>query len=275
MYFPSGKLLVPLFLLTVFYRNSKALDGHQNCSSLCGDHNISSPFRLKDFPEKCGDHRYNLSCEQNQLVMYWQSGKYRVLSINYEKYTIRVRDANIVELDSSSLPGNSLTDYNFSVPGPYTSPTEARYEHGTWLGYRLNTNMIYVRCERPLDSPGFVDTAPCFRTSNGSATSTSSSLSSSYSYVNVGSETLWDLGLDDDCGIQLIYITSRLAPKNSQSWSCTDIHNMLLGGFELSWLNSFCQDPGDSAYLQGKEPYCDGKVPFIDFSFLGSSKSIN
>ncbi|KAI9074610.1 hypothetical protein K1719_043451 [Acacia pycnantha] len=93
--------------------------------------------------------------------------------------------------------------------------------------------MIYVRCEGPLDSPGFVDTAPCFRTSNGSATS--SSLSSSYSYVNVGSETLWDLGLEDDCGI-----TSRLAPKNSQSWSCTDIHNMLLGGFELSWLNSLC-----------------------------------
>ncbi|KAI9074612.1 hypothetical protein K1719_043453 [Acacia pycnantha] len=214
MCYSSGKLMEALFLIMLLCKPCKALDGHQNCSSSCGDHNIWSPFRLKDSPEKCGDHRYNLSCEQNQLVMYWQSGKYRVLSVNYENYTIRVRDANIVELDSSSLPGNSLTEYNFSLWGPYTSTIEARYENGTWLTNGLNTNMIYVRCERPLHSPGFVDTAPCFRTSNGSATS---SLSSSYSYVNVGSETLWDLGLDDDCGIQLIYITSRrLAPKNSR-----------------------------------------------------------
>ncbi|KAI9074615.1 hypothetical protein K1719_043456 [Acacia pycnantha] len=154
MGYSCGKLMEALFLIMLFCRTCKASGEHPNCSTSCGDHNIISPFRLQDSPEKCGDHR----------------------------------------------------------------------------------------CEHPVDSLGFVDTAPCFNTSNASVSS-----SSSYSYVNVGSKTLWYLGLDDDCGIQLIYMTSWPALENNQNqsaWSCTDIHNMLLYGFDFSWLNSFCQDPG-------------------------------
>ncbi|KAI9074571.1 hypothetical protein K1719_043412 [Acacia pycnantha] len=251
----SGKLLVVLCLIMLFCRTCKALDGHQNCSSLCGDHNVRSPFRLKDSPEKCGDHRYNLSCEQNQLVMYWESVRYSVLFINYENYTIRVRDSNIVELDSSSLPGYSLTYYNFSKWDPYTSTINARNENGVWQWYGLNTNMIYVRCEHPVGSPKFVDTATCFKTSNGSV------ISSPNSYAYVGSGFVGDVGLEDDCLVEMMYMTSWPALKNNQSaWSCTDIHNMLLHGFELSWLNSFCQDSGDGYEIiigvGGNQPRC-------------------
>ena len=145
----TEKLLLVLFLILFMFRTSKALEEHNNCSSSCGDLNVRSPFRLKDSPENCGDKRYELSCKQNQVVMYLQSGKYIVLSIDYDNYTIRVRDSSIVELDSSStsLPIYSLSDYNFSKWDPYTSTIDARNENGVFQYYILNTNMVYVRCE--------------------------------------------------------------------------------------------------------------------------------
>ncbi|XP_028774274.1 G-type lectin S-receptor-like serine/threonine-protein kinase At2g19130 isoform X2 [Neltuma alba] len=220
----STQFLVALFLIMLFCRTCKASDGgHQNCSHLCGHLNVSSPFRLNDSPEQCGYLRFNLSCEHNQLVMYWQSGRYSISSIDYENRTIRVRDANIVELDSSSPPEYSLTYYNFSNENEVVT----RFRR-----YDGNMMMMFVKCEHPLHSPGFVDTAPCFNTSKGAAASSSSY---SYVHVNVGYGTLGGLGLDDGCGIELIYMTSCPTAQSNQSWSCIDIHNMLLYGFDLYW----------------------------------------
>ncbi|XP_054808557.1 rust resistance kinase Lr10-like isoform X2 [Prosopis cineraria] len=253
----QAKLPVAMILIMLLCRTCKALDGHQNCSSLCGDHNVISPFRLKDSAEECGDHRYELSCERNQLVLHWQSGSYNVVSINYENYTIRVRDSNIVELDSSSLPRDSLTDYNFSKWDPYTSTIDAHDENGVLLWYGLNRDMIYVRCEQSVDSLEFVDTYRCFKSSNGSVSSSSSS-SSSDLYAYVGSGYVGDVGLEDDCRIEAMYMTSWPA-WNNQSRSCADINHMLVYGFELSWLNSFCPESGDDyvIILGGRKPRCE------------------
>ena len=78
--------------------------------------------------------------------------------------------------------------------------------------------------------------------------------------MNVGSETLSDLALDNGCDIELIYMTSWPAHKNKHSaWSCTDIHNMLLYGFELSWLGALCHNAYgvDIGYFnETKHPSC-------------------
>ncbi|XP_054808111.1 LEAF RUST 10 DISEASE-RESISTANCE LOCUS RECEPTOR-LIKE PROTEIN KINASE-like 2.2 [Prosopis cineraria] len=262
MCFSSAHLLVALLLMVAFYKNCKASDGYKNCSGLCGHHTVSSPFRLRDFAEQCGDHRYELSCEHNQLVLYSQSGRYSVLSINYENYTIRVRDAEVVELNYSSLPRDSLTDYNFSYRDPYALTIETNYEDGSGAYNRLTKIMIYVRCKSPVDASVFVDTAPCFKNSSRSVAA-----ASSYVYASViGRETAGEWGLGDDCGIEIMYMTSWPAPKN-QSWSCEDIHNMLVYGFELSWLNSDCLKVGGYAYLdESKQRHCAGSsINYIIF----------
>ncbi|XP_028774282.1 uncharacterized protein LOC114731313 [Neltuma alba] len=68
-----------------------------------------------------------------------------------------------------------------------------------------------------------------------------------------------DVGLEDDCRIEVMYMTSWPALKN-QSSSCTDIHNMLLCGFELSWINSFCPHSGHDYEIilgvGGEKPRC-------------------
>ncbi|XP_054808110.1 rust resistance kinase Lr10-like isoform X2 [Prosopis cineraria] len=252
MCFSSAHLLVALLLMVAFYKTCKASDGYKNCSGLCGHHTVSSPFRLRDFAEQCGDHRYELSCEHNQLVLYWQSGRYSVVSIDYENLTIRVKDANVVELNYSSLPGYSLTDYNFSYWDPYNPTVLTRSEDASWDYNRLTKIMIYVRCKNPVDSSVFADTAPCFKNSSRSVAA-----ASSYVYASViGRETAGEWGLGDDCGIELMYMTSWPDRKN-QSWSCEVIHNMLVYGFELSWLNSDCLKFGVYAYLdESKQRHC-------------------
>ncbi|KAK4260205.1 hypothetical protein QN277_003351 [Acacia crassicarpa] len=257
----SGKLLVDLCLILSFCRTCKASDGGEKCSSWCGDVNVSSPFRLMDSPEGCGDYRYELSCEQNQTLLYLKAGRYDVLCINYENYTIRVRDSDVLESGHRkiSLPAYFSTELDLSysnLDNPFTTTILTHFGSGLF-GFELKQlakNMIFVRCRNPVHSPRFVDTAPCFNTSNASVAS-----SSSYLYMNVGSETLRDLELDDGCGVELMYMTSWPAWKNNQfDWSCTDIHNMLLYGFELSWLRALCNSVyGDFAYLnQTKHPDC-------------------
>ena len=79
----------------------------------------------------------------------------------------------------------------------------------------------------------------------------------SYAYVSSG--YVWDVGLEKDCRIEMMCMTSWFALENQYSaWSCTDIHKMFLYGFELSWLNSFCPDSGHDyeIILGGKEPHC-------------------
>ena len=146
MCYSSAKLVVALCLITSLCIACKASDGAYNCSSSCGDHNISFPFRLIDSPKECGDILGELTCEKNQLFLYLKSMRYRVLSIDYDQQTIRLRDVSIEELDSSSLPHYSLTRYYFIGLDMYYVPSSN------------NNIMIYVRCEHPVDSPGFIDT---------------------------------------------------------------------------------------------------------------------
>ncbi|KAL6129525.1 hypothetical protein ACLB2K_072875 [Fragaria x ananassa] len=191
---------------------------HQHCQpSSCGDiDNISYPFRLIGDPRKCGDFRYNLSCENNLTVLHLYSEKYYVLAINYENGTIRVVDVNFRKDNCSSLPTYSLTRYNFHNYGdPY-------YIYMTYKQEVLSKLIIFMTCDtRPGNiSPLFVDTAPCINATSG------------HSFVNT--DSLHASDLLDSCQTELVVLSSWNGAKDVNR-SYLDIHNELLYGFEISW----------------------------------------
>ncbi|XP_062001080.1 LEAF RUST 10 DISEASE-RESISTANCE LOCUS RECEPTOR-LIKE PROTEIN KINASE-like 2.3 [Rosa rugosa] len=243
MYLPmiTGRLpmkaILVLLLLVLCTAACHAKDDPHHCEpSSCGDiHNISYPFRLNDDPNKCGDLRYNLSCENNLTVLHFYSGKYYVLAINYGNATIRVVDANVRKGNCSSIPRNSLASYNFSDEDPYSIYI--------WKGANLSNSdmlelskpIIFMTCEtRPVNSSLYMDTAPCINAKSGRSFVITESLNVS---------DLWD-----SCRIQLmVLISSSIGTKDMNS-SYIDIHNELLYGFELSWLKRYTQGPNWSRW---------------------------
>ncbi|XP_040368752.1 rust resistance kinase Lr10 isoform X2 [Rosa chinensis] len=225
-----------------------AKDDHHCEPSSCGDiHNISFPFRLNDDPKKCGDQRYSLSCENNVTVLHWYSGKYYVLAINYGNYSIRVVDANVRKGNCSSIPRNSLASYNFSYyDDPYSTSQYRKYQNRTREVIQLSKPIIFMTCEtRPVNSSLYVETAPCVNATSG------------HSFVIT--QTLNASDLWDSCRIQLmVLISSSIGTKDKNS-SYIDIHNELLYGFELSWVQSYGRS-GDYCSIEGdtNEVYCSG-----------------
>ncbi|KAK9912525.1 hypothetical protein M0R45_036387 [Rubus argutus] len=220
---PSPARFIVLLVLGSCCVACHSKDHHCEPSS-CGDiRNISYPFRLNHDPEKCGDSRYNLFCENNLTVLYLYSGKYNVRSINYENYTIRVVDANVREDNCASLPRYSLASYNFSDEDPYSMFLRRGNTFWDSERFELSKPIIFITCEtRQVNEPLSVDTAPCIDVSSG------------HSFINIGSLIASDLR--DSCRIELMVLTSSWIGTNS---SYIDIHDGLLYGFELSWLRSY------------------------------------
>jgi hypothetical protein len=238
---PSLTLVVVLLLL-IFSYNVDGDDEHQeSCSRRCGVHNISHPFRLKDSPEKCGDKRYILSCEDNnQLILYYEfeeyHGKYYVQSINYNNFTIRLLDFNLASSNNSIPRYFSLGIYNFS--SYYDSPYLTYYQYKNRIDHRLTKSILYVSCPNCTDQHSYVvdEGANCL--SNSSYSQYENSF-----YVDGYGKTLSELGLRDGCRIEFMFLTSwSLEDGNNNNISCMDIDRMMSYGFEVSWVNSLCKD---------------------------------
>ncbi|KAM5551376.1 rust resistance kinase Lr10-like [Rosa sericea] len=223
---PARLVLLLLGLCTAACHAAK--DDHDCEPSSCGDiHNISYPFRLNDDPKKCGKSMYNLSCENNVTVLHLYSGKYYVLAINYGNYTIRVVDANVRKGNCSSIPRNSLASYNFSDEDPYDIDIWKGANWGNADRFVLSKPIIFMTCEtRPVNSYLYMDTAPCINATSG------------HSFVITGG--LYASDLWDSCRIELMVLTSSSIGIKDVNSSYIDIHNELLYGFELSWLDSNC-----------------------------------
>ncbi|KAF3432844.1 hypothetical protein FNV43_RR23946 [Rhamnella rubrinervis] len=231
-------------------------DNHQCPPSSCGKiHNISYPFRLKDDPKHCGRKRYTLSCENNITILYLYSGKYNVEAINYNNYTIRLVDSNFHKGNCSFIPLYSLASFNFSYSDLYSTVLY----RAKLLPIPLVETRIFMTCENPVNSPLYVDTAPCI-----------TSKRPYYSYIMVRGNLSVDR-MEDSCRTQLVVMSSwkrkNIKKKNTTS-SYMDIHNELLYGFELSWLITFLKkDPGpyDNCYLndsgKGVTCYVDNSCP--------------
>ncbi|WKA07582.1 hypothetical protein VitviT2T_025388 [Vitis vinifera] len=225
-----------IFLLLLLPTTCKAKLNHHLCHSSCGNiPDISYPFRLKDDRPRCGERKYELACENNRTILQLNSGRYYVEEINYTRETIRVVDTGLKKDDCSSLPLHSLTYANFSYGDPYR------------LSYETS-DVNFIDCEAPINSPLYIDMAPCSRNS-----SSNSSLSSmqTYSYVVVRHMALLDL--EDSCSVGLVVGFSTRGQKIDNS--LPDIHNRLLYGVDLRWFNCF-------GFLLC--PSCDGKDNLMD-----------
>ncbi|GAU21221.1 hypothetical protein TSUD_11390 [Trifolium subterraneum] len=207
---------------------------------------IKYPFRLKNDPTTCGDPRYELSCENNMTVLTLFSGKYYVKSINYTNYTIRLVDPGIDEDDCSSIPRYYLYISNFT--SYYNSYSHHQEEHPyQTIQHRINGNnntglpmfqhVIYMNCSNPVrDDPVYADTASCI---NGK----------SHVYAIAGDLKVGNLK-DDDCHVEVVTAVSFFSYNYSsddwiipnEKYSYREIHKMLVGGFEVSWMNAPCQD---------------------------------
>ncbi|KAF1893226.1 hypothetical protein Lal_00001671 [Lupinus albus] len=252
---PFVPLMMSLLIvsLILFYGSSSCNAKHAlNCSRFCGVHNISHPFRLNDSPKHCGKMNYTLSCENNELKLYWKSKEYYyVQSINYNNYTIRVVDANIVHhYHHSFLPPSSLPPYSYPSFELYRSYQYLELSSYPYYGMKILTKVVtYMRCPYPV----MHGTATCMK-ENGSYIGEGSVFR-----VNAGNDTLQDLRVGDSCRIEFMQPTSWPEEYYNQSnISCTDIHNMLLYGFELSWLQSFCAETDYFVQLDyDNNPHCD------------------
>jgi hypothetical protein len=230
-----GLMMVLIVVLVLIHEACSANDSDHLCApSSCGTiYNISYPFRLESDPKNCGDKRYNLSCENNQTVLYLQDGRYYVREINYTSYTIRIVDPGILNDNDSFIPRYPLYEENFSSENPY----EARFS-------LTGSVMIFVKCENPVDSRYHLNISACFP---------NSSLSNSKRYIYV-LYMMYSEYLGDLCQVEQMLLSSRQDPifiddTFGNNISCTDFYNEQRG-FELSWYLAYCGNCSyDNCYL--------------------------
>jgi hypothetical protein len=237
--------LTVLIVVFLVHQTCSAEDSHVCPPSSCGNiPKISYPFRLEGDPEHCGDPRYNLSCENNQTVLNLYAGKYYVREINYSNYTIRVVDPGILNDTDSFIPRYSLDYTNFSSRDPYKLKSYA--------------TLVFVNCEKPLNSGMRVDISSCFK--NGVYSSNSSlSHSKRYRYVLLDAE--WGF-LADLCQVEQISLSPERYVDDFRNDSCTDIHNKFSFGFELLWYQVYCPKSCRNGYCyldEANNVTCDQK----------------
>jgi hypothetical protein len=167
--------------------------------------------------------------------------KYYVQAINYSDFTIRLVEAAVQKDDCFSIPHHSITEYQLLRNYYYEI-------------YGATSSVLTFLCckNQILNPPDYImDASSC---KNGSGTAYNSSLSSSisspscvdmegHSYVMVDGDIINDV--PDLCRINLIYSV----PKNMTNMSYTDVHDILVYGFELSWFSFCCYN--------GKENRCN------------------
>ncbi|KAF5450850.1 hypothetical protein F2P56_031167 [Juglans regia] len=220
---------------------------HHSCAPSCGNLTISHPFRLKGDPPNCGSPwPYELSCENNSTVLYLFGGKFFVRQINNSRSTIRVVDAGIFDHQkdnhSAFIPHYFLNHANFSMLSFYTTDN-LNLKGSFWpSASELSNVTVILKCQKAVNSPSYhvyLNTSTC-SDNYGSASSSNSSLISHskpyYTYVKVGKTNVMDV--ENSCKIEQMSLTSWPGRIPSPNISCTDLRNIFLYGFELSWIGS-------------------------------------
>ncbi|KAI8571401.1 hypothetical protein RHMOL_Rhmol01G0117200 [Rhododendron molle] len=211
-----------LFLLLLSVTCSYG-DQNQEFINSCGDiHNITFPFQLQGDPShNAYDQYFALTCdENNRAVLNLLSGKYYVQSINYNTHSIRIVDVGIQTNDiCSSFPLSSLTRTDFdSGVGPYRT--------SSWS--RSTAVVLFLSCERPIQSPLYINT-------NGNCITGDEPGNGYYSYVVVKDVSIQDF--PDSCFLDQVTGSSspRLISTGGWNLSWLDLNRELAYGFELSW----------------------------------------
>ncbi|WRX29665.1 Protein kinase domain - like 10 [Theobroma cacao] len=178
--------------------------------TLCGYVNISFPFRLTSQPRKCGDHRYELECDNNnRTTLVMKHGRFYVQNISYGNHTIQVVDASLGKNDCS-LPRSSFI---------FGHPCKLPY----WVSYPTSSNMYLVNCTTPMKSSLYVDASRCHNRSSHPPTY--------FYFLDQGTRPV------DFCQFCTVDAQVPVGLENISNMSTLAIYKNLLLGFELSWMD--------------------------------------
>ncbi|XVF79256.1 hypothetical protein PTKIN_Ptkin14bG0206600 [Pterospermum kingtungense] len=108
---PLSGLIMAAAVLLLFPEACNARSKSSSCGfTFCGEVNISHPFRLTTQPHHCGDHKFELDCDNNnnRTSLVLKHGRFYVRNISYDRHKIQLIDSNLSRSDDCSLPTNSL-----------------------------------------------------------------------------------------------------------------------------------------------------------------------
>ncbi|XP_065866411.1 uncharacterized protein [Euphorbia lathyris] len=225
----TQKLLFCYFIFLLLFLFKISIANEYSCApSSCGDiHNISYPFRLKTDPKACGVDTYELSCENNSTVLYFndQLTKLNVKAINYDNYTIRVADPGIDGDDCSSLPRFGIS--TFEKVG-YSISIMRR----GMLLQDLTETISFIKCLNPVNSSRYLEIgSPCI---NGVVNSRMM-----YNYAFRGRVNAYD-DLRENCSVEMTSMLPTRYLELDSMEKFVEIHRAMAFGFEVSWYLFYC-----------------------------------
>ncbi|XP_019177797.1 PREDICTED: rust resistance kinase Lr10-like [Ipomoea nil] len=205
---------------------SHQININNNCTSACGAiQNIKYPFRLAGDPSSCGLPDYQLSCVNNRTILLLNSNKsFLVVSINYDRLTIRLLDPGLEKNHDSNLCSPRYTLMKADVPKQYSYSINSNYRPFDSMAV-MNTPVIFIGCRNPAKSPLYVKMGGLC-----------SNNITSHSYVLVGG-IIGDI--ENSCSITAVawYSSSRARRYRSDE---EEIGDALAWGFELFWFRFNC-----------------------------------
>ncbi|XP_068666588.1 uncharacterized protein [Aristolochia californica] len=224
--FPRFALL-PLLLLSNLLGFLSTAQGADSCRpSSCGNiRNISYPFRLKGDPIHCGDPLYELQCRNNQTLVKIRSRNYFVKQIFYDSQLIQIVHASLKSDLCSSIPQNfSLIDDYYYHRQSFGQFYESYYffaEGNVYMLTNYSKLIVLVTCPKPIHHPSYIQTGICKKNKTSPA---------SYVYTIIDNIALSDFHTNCDV------VAKFPAPVDGiQTLTSTNIFQILLQGFELSW----------------------------------------
>lgn len=212
-------ILLLLIQLQTFTVHSQTKINQYNCTSSCGHlQNISFPFRVKGDPENCGDKRYELDCENNNIttLSLSSSAKYYVQAIDYTNFTIRLVDPGFV-------------NNNHSYPRYFFNYRNISYDiYDIYEQYFPDSiQVFYLRCREAVNNdPSYVKIDD-----EGSYY---------YDYARVVGLRFEDLRIG--CHVKMIvWAHWKNFSYGNIILSYSEIQAHLVDGFLLSWIPGVCQ----------------------------------
>lgn len=259
-------IIIYVLLFTADARLVIAEPSPNVCFSSCGNiKNISYPFRLRGDPAGCGLIDYQLSCENNQTILEYRSGKYVVKGIWYDEQTIKVVDFNLAN-GSCSLPYSSLSvshtqsDLFYEIPTHILFVPQMLSQIPKSIDFLDYPDHDFVLAVAPLPPPFAVD-ATFMRCTSQISKPTYISLyclnqNGSYFYVALASDKTQDLtNLPKSC-----YFLSTVPAFFDFEGSLLPLKS-LQTGFNLSWSLecTSCRLAGGECTMMYYSCYKEGK----------------
>ncbi|EOY13485.1 PR5-like receptor kinase [Theobroma cacao] len=217
MYLWMLSVILPLLCLLAFASflfpdTGRVTEKYKHCgSSLCGNINITYPFRLKTQSHRCGNKELELVCQNNRTIFPMKHGNFYVQHISYSDETIQLLDESLGN-DNCSIPHSSYPWYTSFSKKIYLDRTTSEYS----IMYLVNCTMQINYTSVYIDA---------FRCTNNTASSRPA-----YFYFLDGNTTASDF--DESCRVEA-QVPIMLA--NITGRSTFDIYTKLLTGFQLSW----------------------------------------